>query len=78
MHMINALQSFTFEPRLLCGPYLRVEFLGKTQKQEIDSLFYTCIANVRVIGTPVDLGADEGAGVTRVELEPVYSAKRTQ
>ncbi|OEL18106.1 F-box protein [Dichanthelium oligosanthes] len=56
----NVLQSFKLPCPVLCiGGVVKVEFLGRIQKQEIDDLYYICIAHVQVLGTPLprELGA---------------------
>jgi len=53
MEQINALQTFVLPPTLCCGGYVRIELLGRTQKQEIDNMYYVCLSYVKVLGTPV-------------------------
>ncbi|KAF3433026.1 hypothetical protein FNV43_RR24128 [Rhamnella rubrinervis] len=49
----SSLQKFELpEPVLCVGGYLLVELLGRVQKQEIDALYYICIAHVKVVGRP--------------------------
>uniref|UniRef100_A0A803PS45 F-box domain-containing protein n=1 Tax=Cannabis sativa TaxID=3483 RepID=A0A803PS45_CANSA len=48
------LQKFELpEPALCVGGYLLVELLGRVQKQEIDDLYYICIAHVQIVGRPL-------------------------
>lgn len=50
----SVLQKFELpEPALCMGGYMLVELLGRVQKQEIDGLYYICIANVQVVGRPL-------------------------
>ena len=53
VEQINALQTFVLPPTLCCGGYVRIELLGRTQKQEIDNMYYVCLSYVKVLGTPV-------------------------
>ncbi|KAL2334620.1 hypothetical protein Fmac_015833 [Flemingia macrophylla] len=54
MSQDNRLQQFRLpEPVLCIGGLLVVELLGRVQKQEMDELFYTCIAHVQVTGRPL-------------------------
>ncbi|UPQ98319.1 F-box domain-containing protein [Chloropicon primus] len=53
MAPVNSLQEFKLSPTLCCGGYVRVELLGRTQKQEIDNLYYVCLSFVKVLGKPV-------------------------
>ncbi|GFY92616.1 F-box family protein [Actinidia rufa] len=47
----NSLQKFKLpEPVLCIGGYLQIELLGRVQKQEMDDLYYICIAHVEVLG----------------------------
>ena len=55
MEKVNALQTYMFSPPVLCcGGYVRIELLGKTQKQEIDNLYYVCLSHVKVLGSPLE------------------------
>ncbi|XP_024028680.1 F-box protein At4g00755 isoform X1 [Morus notabilis] len=50
----NVLQKFELpEPALCVGGFLLVELLGRVQRQEIDGLYYICIAHVQVEGRPL-------------------------
>ncbi len=42
------------------GGYLRVELAGRTQRQEIDDLFYVCLSHVKVVGVGVQV--EDGGG----------------
>ena len=53
MEQVNVLQTFRFPPTLCCGGYVRIELLGRTQRQEIDNLYYLCLSHVKVLGRPV-------------------------
>ncbi|XP_074271248.1 F-box protein At4g00755-like [Silene latifolia] len=50
----NRLQNFKLpEPVLCIGGILQVELLGRVQRQEMDGLFYICVAHVQVVGLPL-------------------------
>lgn len=47
----NCLQKFKLpEPVLSIGGILEIELLGRVQRQEMDDLFYICVAHVEVVG----------------------------
>lgn len=47
----SCLQNFKLpEPVLCIGGVLQIELLGRVQRQEMDGLFYICVAYVRVLG----------------------------
>ncbi|GAA0166781.1 hypothetical protein LIER_21861 [Lithospermum erythrorhizon] len=47
----NRLQEFKLpEPVLCIGGFLQVELFGRVQRQEMDCLFYICVARVQVMG----------------------------
>ncbi|KAK0582899.1 hypothetical protein LWI29_030927 [Acer saccharum] len=47
----NCLQNFKLpEPVLCIGGIMQVELLGRVQKQEMDSLFYICVAHIQIVG----------------------------
>ncbi|GAB4844430.1 hypothetical protein Ancab_037794 [Ancistrocladus abbreviatus] len=47
----NCLQTFKLpQPALCIGGVLQIELLGRVQRQEIDGLFYICVAYVQVRG----------------------------
>ncbi|PSS13972.1 F-box protein [Actinidia chinensis var. chinensis] len=47
----NSLQKFKLpEPVLCIGGFLQIELLGRVQKQEMDGLYYICVAHVEVLG----------------------------
>ncbi|XP_044946199.1 F-box protein At4g00755-like [Hordeum vulgare subsp. vulgare] len=55
----NVLQSFTLPRPVLCiGGVVKVELLGRVQKQAIDGLYYICISHVQIAGKALsrDLG----------------------
>jgi hypothetical protein len=54
MEQVNALQTFRFPPTLCCGGHVKIELLGRTQRQEIDNLYYLCLSHVKVLGRPVE------------------------
>ncbi|KAK9830652.1 hypothetical protein WJX74_000319 [Apatococcus lobatus] len=47
------LQRFEIPPTPCFGGLLQVNLHGRTQRQSDDDLWYTCIAHIRVIGTPI-------------------------
>lgn len=50
----NCLQKFKLPESVLCiGGILKVELLGRVQRQEMDALYYICVAHVRVVGRPL-------------------------
>ncbi|KAK6918427.1 hypothetical protein RJ641_016849, partial [Dillenia turbinata] len=47
----NGLQRFVLPVPILCiGGILRIELLGRVQRQAMDDLFYICVAHVRALG----------------------------
>ncbi|GAB2290960.1 hypothetical protein Dimus_025217 [Dionaea muscipula] len=47
----NSLQKFKLPQPVLCiGGFLQIELLGRVQTQEMDGLFYICVAHVQVVG----------------------------
>ncbi|GJN36675.1 hypothetical protein PR202_gb25557 [Eleusine coracana subsp. coracana] len=50
----NRLQSFKLPRSVLCiGGVVKVEFHGRIQKQAADDLYYICVSNVQILGTPL-------------------------
>ncbi|KAK9757992.1 hypothetical protein RND81_01G199200 [Saponaria officinalis] len=50
----NRLQNFKLpEPVLCIGGFVQIELLGRVQRQEMDDLFYICVAYVQVLGRPL-------------------------
>ncbi|KAJ1694776.1 hypothetical protein LUZ63_011474 [Rhynchospora breviuscula] len=50
------LQAFKLPRPILCiGGVLKIELLGRVQKQEADDLYYICVGYVQVIGCPLSL-----------------------
>ncbi|OAY78899.1 F-box protein At4g00755-like [Ananas comosus] len=50
----NILQSFKLPRPVLCiGGVVKIELLGRVQKQAIDDLYYICVCHVQVIGRPL-------------------------
>ncbi|KAF3447797.1 hypothetical protein FNV43_RR08501 [Rhamnella rubrinervis] len=79
------LQKFELpKPVLYVGGYLLAVLLGRVQTQEIDGLYYICIAHVKVVGRPASLTFDVemvdqfgpcdlrilGAGARKVAVTP--------
>lgn len=57
----SVLQSFKLPRAVLCiGGVVKIEFLGRVQKQEMDDLYYICISHVQIVGIPLprELGVD--------------------
>lgn len=47
----SCLQNFKLPQPVLCiGGYLQIELLGRIQRQEMDDLYYICVAYVQVLG----------------------------
>ncbi|KAF8379427.1 hypothetical protein HHK36_028862 [Tetracentron sinense] len=50
----KSLQKFKLPEPVLCfGGFLQIELLGRVQRQEMDGLFYICVAHVQVMGRPL-------------------------
>ncbi|KAL3812666.1 hypothetical protein ACJIZ3_013934 [Penstemon smallii] len=50
----SCLQSFKLpEPTICIGGFFKIEFLGITQKKELDDLFYLCMGEIRILGRPL-------------------------
>ncbi|KAK1262614.1 F-box protein [Acorus gramineus] len=50
----NILQSFKLPRPVICvGGIVRIELLGRVQKQDMDGLYYICVCHVQVIGRPL-------------------------
>ncbi|KAF7046818.1 hypothetical protein CFC21_055816 [Triticum aestivum] len=50
----NVLQSFKLPCPVLCiGGVVKVELLGRAQKQELDGLYYVCVSHVQILGKPL-------------------------
>lgn len=55
----NCLQQFKLpQPVLSIGGILQVDLLGRVQRQEIDGLYYICVAHVQVLGRPLSPAFD--------------------
>ncbi|CAI9092167.1 OLC1v1027346C2 [Oldenlandia corymbosa var. corymbosa] len=55
----NRLQKFKLPKPVLCiGGILQVQLLGRVQRQEMDGLYYMCIAHVQVVGRPLSSAFD--------------------
>lgn len=51
MDQVNALQSFKLPRPVICiGGIVRIELLGRVQKQDLARLYYICIRHIKVIG----------------------------
>ncbi|GLT65326.1 hypothetical protein SLA2020_377640 [Shorea laevis] len=50
----DSLQIFKLPEPILCiGGILQIELRGRVQRQEMDELFYICVAHVQVVGRPL-------------------------
>ncbi|KAF7046836.1 hypothetical protein CFC21_055835 [Triticum aestivum] len=50
----DVLQSFKLPRQVLCiGGVVKVELLGRAQKQAIDGLYYVCVSHVQILGKPL-------------------------
>ncbi|DBA78439.1 TPA: hypothetical protein ACH3X2_007930 [Trebouxia sp. C0005] len=49
----DSLQRFIIPPMLCIGGFVRVELIGRVQRQREDNRYYTCICYVKIVGTPV-------------------------
>uniref|UniRef100_A0A0A9ECC9 F-box protein At4g00755-like n=1 Tax=Arundo donax TaxID=35708 RepID=A0A0A9ECC9_ARUDO len=74
----NILQSFKLLRPVLCiGGVVKVELLGRIQKQAMDGLYYICVSRVEILGNPLsrelqrrsnvccDLSGDDGGSPSR-------------
>ncbi|KAM7277106.1 hypothetical protein ACFE04_018972 [Oxalis oulophora] len=51
MSQESTLQKFKLPEGVLCiGGVLRIELLGRVQRQEMDGLFYICVSHVQILG----------------------------
>ncbi|WOL10588.1 F-box protein [Canna indica] len=71
----NVLQSFKLpKPAICLGGILRIDLLGRVQKQAMDDLYYICVCHVQVIGrslSPVlDLDILGTAGSLALKYSP--------
>ncbi|KQK11922.1 F-box protein At4g00755 [Brachypodium distachyon] len=50
----NVLQSFKLPRPVLCiGGVVKIELMGRIQKQAIDGLYYICVSHVQIVGKPL-------------------------
>ncbi|WVZ61384.1 hypothetical protein U9M48_011268 [Paspalum notatum var. saurae] len=50
----NVLQSFKLPHAVLCiGGVVKIELLGRIQKQAMDGLYYICVSRVQILGNPL-------------------------
>ncbi|KAJ1292584.1 hypothetical protein BS78_01G001100 [Paspalum vaginatum] len=50
----NVLQSFKLPHAVLCiGGVVKIELLGRIQKQAMDGLYYICVSHVQILGNPL-------------------------
>lgn len=78
----NVLQSFKLPNPVICiGGILRIELLGRVQRQAMDDLYYICVCHVQVIGRPLspalDLDIHEGTGSLVLKYFPHASSCKT-
>lgn len=53
-HTVNE-QVYRLGPQALVATYLRIDFYGKYQIQEVDNLYYTCMRCISATGLPLGL-----------------------
>ncbi|KAJ4778590.1 F-box protein [Rhynchospora pubera] len=64
------LQAFKLPRPILCiGGVLKIELLGRVQKQELDGLYYICVSYVQVIGCPLSPLLDVASSTDSTVLE---------
>lgn len=49
----DTLQTIEIPPTLCVGGYIRLDLIGRTQRQEVDGLYYTCLGHVTCLGKPL-------------------------
>lgn len=50
----NVLQSFKLPRPVLCiGGVVKIELIGRIQKQAMDGLYYICVSHVQMVGNPL-------------------------
>ncbi|XP_062192543.1 F-box protein At4g00755-like [Phragmites australis] len=74
----NVLQTFKLPRSVLCiGGVVKIELLGRIQKQEEDGLYYICVSHVQMLGNPLsrELGVTpcENGLVLKYYLDPESS-----
>ncbi|TVU42584.1 hypothetical protein EJB05_09001 [Eragrostis curvula] len=75
----NVLQSFELPRSVLCiGGVVKVELLGRVQKQQADDLYYICVTHVQILGTPLSSEFGAAASISDLVLKycsaPVHSS----
>ncbi|XP_073001643.1 F-box protein At4g00755 isoform X1 [Typha latifolia] len=74
MSQDNVLQSFKLpRPALCIGGVVKIELLGRVQKQAMDNLYYICVCHVQVIGFPLSPCLVVDVSDTRGNLVLKYS-----
>ncbi|TVU44268.1 hypothetical protein EJB05_03704 [Eragrostis curvula] len=74
----NVLQSFKLPRAVLCvGGVVKVELLGRVQKQAMDGLYYVCVSHVQIRGNPLsrelEVAPCENGVVLKYHPEPPSS-----
>ncbi|KAJ4765646.1 F-box protein [Rhynchospora pubera] len=79
MSQESTLQAFKLPRPILCiGGILKVELLGRVQKQSIDGLYYICVRYLEVIGHPLSPMLDVTTSPNRTVLRYYpYASMRT-
>ncbi|XP_062213126.1 F-box protein At4g00755-like [Phragmites australis] len=75
----NVLQSFRLPRTVLCiGGVVKVELLGRIQKQATDGLYYICVSHVQILGNPLSqelaVTPCEDGAVLKYHLQPRISS----
>ncbi|XP_020084389.1 F-box protein At4g00755 isoform X2 [Ananas comosus] len=75
----SVLQSFKLPRPVLCiGGVVKIELLGRVQKQAMDGLYYICVSHVQVLGRPLSpklaLDTSEASGASVLKYFPVDSS----
>jgi hypothetical protein len=69
----DRLQTIEIPPTLCVGGYIRLDLIGRTQRQEVDGLYYTCLGHVTCLGKPLHrliygmVNYDNGCGHSECE-----------
>ncbi|CAL4937215.1 unnamed protein product [Urochloa decumbens] len=68
-------QSFKLPHAVLCiGGVVKIELLGRVQKQAMDGLYYICVSHVQILGNPLSrelaVGPRENGVVLEYQPEP--------
>ncbi|PUZ35949.1 hypothetical protein GQ55_9G001000 [Panicum hallii var. hallii] len=77
----NVAQSFKLPHAVVCiGGVVKIELLGRIQKQAIDGLYYVCVSHVQILGNPLSqelsVAPRENGVVLKYHPEPRRSIAR--